>query len=203
MTAILGISAFYHDSAAALVVDGEIVAAAQEERFTRRKHDDRFPTQAVDVLPGRGRARAGRRARLRRVLRQAAAEVRAAARNLSGVRAAGIPIVPRGAAAVAQAQAAPAARAAAGARRRVPPALRVPRAPRVARGQRVLSVAVRRGRDPDARRRRRVGDRERGRRARQPDRADEEMHFPHSLGLLYSGVHVLLRVSRSTAANTS
>ena len=39
MTAILGISAFYHDSAAALVVDGEIVAAAQEERFTRKKHD--------------------------------------------------------------------------------------------------------------------------------------------------------------------
>ena len=40
---ILGISAFYHDSAAALVVDGNIVAAAQEERFTRRKHDPRFP----------------------------------------------------------------------------------------------------------------------------------------------------------------
>ncbi len=48
MTAILGISAFYHDSAAALVVDGEIVAAAQEERFTRKKHDDRFPQHAVD-----------------------------------------------------------------------------------------------------------------------------------------------------------
>lgn len=48
MTAILGISAFYHDSAAALVVDGEIVAAAQEERFTRRKHDERFPQHAVD-----------------------------------------------------------------------------------------------------------------------------------------------------------
>jgi carbamoyltransferase len=47
MTAILGISAFYHDSAAALVVDGRIVAAAQEERFTRIKHDSRFPTQAV------------------------------------------------------------------------------------------------------------------------------------------------------------
>jgi len=44
---ILGISAFYHDSAAALVRDGEIIAAAQEERFTRRKHDYRFPTQAV------------------------------------------------------------------------------------------------------------------------------------------------------------
>jgi len=47
VTAILGISAFYHDSAAALVVDGEIVAAAQEERFTRKKHDAGFPSQAV------------------------------------------------------------------------------------------------------------------------------------------------------------
>jgi len=44
---ILGISAFFHDSAAALVRDGEIVAAAQEERFTRRKHDDRYPDKAV------------------------------------------------------------------------------------------------------------------------------------------------------------
>ena len=48
MTAILGISAFYHDSAAALVVDGEIVAAAQEERFTRRKHDHGFPIHAIE-----------------------------------------------------------------------------------------------------------------------------------------------------------
>ena len=45
---ILGISAFYHDSAAALVRDGEIVAAAQEERFTRKKHDSRFPAKAVE-----------------------------------------------------------------------------------------------------------------------------------------------------------
>jgi carbamoyltransferase len=44
---ILGISAYYHDAAAALVVDGNIVAAAQEERFTRKKHDDRFPENAV------------------------------------------------------------------------------------------------------------------------------------------------------------
>src|SRR5579872_1603776 len=44
---ILGISAFYHDSAAALVADGEILAAAQEERFTRRRHDARFPAQAA------------------------------------------------------------------------------------------------------------------------------------------------------------
>ncbi len=48
MTRILGISAFYHDSAAALVVDGRIVAAAQEERFTRRKHDPDFPARAVE-----------------------------------------------------------------------------------------------------------------------------------------------------------
>lgn len=44
---VLGISALYHDSAAALLRDGEIVAAAQEERFSRRKHDDRFPREAV------------------------------------------------------------------------------------------------------------------------------------------------------------
>src|SRR5512139_3790926 len=48
MTAILGISAFYHDSAAALIVDGEIVAAAQEERFTRVKHDHAFPKKATE-----------------------------------------------------------------------------------------------------------------------------------------------------------
>ncbi len=45
---ILGISAFYHDSAACLVRDGEIVAAAQEERFSRKKHDQSFPVQAID-----------------------------------------------------------------------------------------------------------------------------------------------------------
>ncbi len=47
-TNVLGISAFYHDSAAAIAVDGKIVAAAQEERFTRKKHDSRFPYEAVD-----------------------------------------------------------------------------------------------------------------------------------------------------------
>ena len=44
---VLGISAFYHDSAAALIEDGRIVAAAQEERFTRKKHDSRFPSEAI------------------------------------------------------------------------------------------------------------------------------------------------------------
>ena len=47
MVSILGISAFYHDSAACLVVDGDIIAAAQEERFSRVKHDHRFPVQAA------------------------------------------------------------------------------------------------------------------------------------------------------------
>ena len=47
MTYVLGMSAFYHDSAAALLRDGAIVAAAQEERFTRRKHDPRFPENAI------------------------------------------------------------------------------------------------------------------------------------------------------------
>ena len=50
MTSILGISAFYHDSAAALVIDGKIIAAAQEERFTRKKHDSSYPRNAVDYV---------------------------------------------------------------------------------------------------------------------------------------------------------
>jgi len=48
MTAILGISAFYHDSAATLIIDGEIIAAAQEERFTRKKHDSSYPVNAIN-----------------------------------------------------------------------------------------------------------------------------------------------------------
>ncbi len=54
MAAILGISAYYHDSAACLVRDGEIVAAAQEERFTRKKHDAGFPSHAVAYCLGAG-----------------------------------------------------------------------------------------------------------------------------------------------------
>jgi carbamoyltransferase len=54
---ILGISAFYHDSAAALVEDGRIVAAAQEERFTRKKHDARFPRHAIAYCLEEGHTR--------------------------------------------------------------------------------------------------------------------------------------------------
>ena len=55
MAAILGVSAFYHDSAAALIVDGEIVAAAQEERFSRIKHDHAVPRQAMAFCLQEGR----------------------------------------------------------------------------------------------------------------------------------------------------
>jgi carbamoyltransferase len=51
---LLGVSAFYHDSAAALVVDGKIIAAAQEERFTRKKHDSGFPHRAVEYCLAEG-----------------------------------------------------------------------------------------------------------------------------------------------------
>ena len=54
MISILGISAFYHDSAAALIVDGEIIAAAQEERFTRKKHDSNYPYKAVEYVLSEG-----------------------------------------------------------------------------------------------------------------------------------------------------
>ena len=46
-TTVLGISALYHDAAAALVVDGRVVAAAQQERFSRKKHDAAFPIDAI------------------------------------------------------------------------------------------------------------------------------------------------------------
>ena len=54
MTKILGISSFYHDSAAALIEDGKIIAAAQEERFTRIKHDERFPVNAIKYVLNEG-----------------------------------------------------------------------------------------------------------------------------------------------------
>ena len=50
MKTILGISAFYHDSAATILVDGKIIAAAQEERFTRIKHDSNYPFNAVEFV---------------------------------------------------------------------------------------------------------------------------------------------------------
>ena len=50
VSTILGISAFYHDSAAAIVIDGKVIAAAQEERFTRKKHDPGYPFNAINFV---------------------------------------------------------------------------------------------------------------------------------------------------------
>jgi carbamoyltransferase len=50
VTSVLGISAFYHDSAAAIILDGKIIAAAQEERFTRKKHDANYPKNAINFV---------------------------------------------------------------------------------------------------------------------------------------------------------
>ena len=50
MKSILGISAFYHDSAACILIDGKIIAAAQEERFTRKKHDPTYPYNAIEFV---------------------------------------------------------------------------------------------------------------------------------------------------------
>ena len=50
MKKILGISAFYHDSAAALIIDGKIISAAQEERYSRKKHDPRYPFHAIEFV---------------------------------------------------------------------------------------------------------------------------------------------------------
>ena len=57
MISILGISAFYHDSAAALLIDGKIIAAAQEERFTRKKHDSSYPFNAVEYVLKEGKVK--------------------------------------------------------------------------------------------------------------------------------------------------
>ena len=59
MTSILGISAFYHDSAAALIVDGEIISAAQEERFSRKKHDPSYPSNAVNFVLSEAKIKLG------------------------------------------------------------------------------------------------------------------------------------------------
>ena len=92
---VLGISAFYHDSAACLLRDGEIVAAAQEERFTRKKGDAAFPHQAVAYCLAAAGITIDDLA-LRRLLRQAAAQVRADSRDVSRRRPARVALVPDG-----------------------------------------------------------------------------------------------------------
>ena len=91
---LLGISAFYHDSAAALIEDGRIVAAAQEERFTRRSTMRAFQPRHT-LLSGGGQSRP-RSGRPRRLLREAADQIRTLVGNLPRQRATWFPIVPNG-----------------------------------------------------------------------------------------------------------
>ena len=191
-TWILGISAFYHDSAACLLRDGDIVAAAQEERFTRKKGDAGFPTRAVEYCLA-GRWDRAIRSRLRRLLRQAAAQVRAHSRDLPFSVAPWISVVPEGRAALDEGEAVHRARAACGTGGvRGGAALR--RAPRIARGQRLLPVAVRVGGDPDDGWRRRVGHRVDRCRARQRDRAPQGAALARLARSALLRVHLLHRV---------
>ena len=189
---ILGVSAFYHDSAAALVVDGRIVAAAQEERFTRRKHDDRFPAHAILACLDHAGRNAGRRSTTWRFTRSRSS-------SSSGCSTRTWPSRPRGytqllggpadldprqaVSEMAASRRADPPRVHARARRTAP----LRGAPSEPRGQRILSVAVHGGGGPHDGRRRRVGHHV-GQHRPRPTRSKrfERFSFPHSLGLLYS-----------------
>ena len=195
---VLGLSAFYHDSAAALVEGGRIVAAAQEERFTRRKHDSDYPANAIAWLPRPGRSHA-RRDRPGGVLRQTLPQVRAVAGNLCRVCAARVPLLLHGRPGVDQGEAVPerpvapqAAGACPGGGLGHPAAVR--RAPPVARGERVLPLALSRRGGPDHGRGGRVGHHLRGHRPRQ--RAGDGAGDPLSAfpGAALLGVHLLHRL---------
>ena len=118
---ILGISAFYHDSAAALVVDGQIVAAAQEERFTRKKHDAGFPAQRDRLLPGGGRRRRSTSVDHVAFYDKPFLKFERLLETYLAFAPRGLQLVPHGDAALAEGEAVPegpAARASCGARRR-------------------------------------------------------------------------------------
>ena len=109
MTAILGISAFYHDSAAALVVDGRIVAAAQEERFTRKKHDPGFPAARDRLLPARRPGSTPDDLDYVAFYDKPLTKFERLLETYLAYRPGGLPQLPAGDAALAQGQAAPAA----------------------------------------------------------------------------------------------
>ena len=189
---ILGISAFYHDSAAALLVDGRIVAAAQEERFTRKKHDARFPVHAIAYCLAEAGFTLGDFdyvvfyekpfLKFERLLETYVAFAPRGFRSFAMAMPLWIreKLFQKDLLAQGTAEARP--RSSTGTSK-----LLVHRASFEPRGQRVLSLALRRSRGADHRRRRRMGDdlcrdRPRQRLAAHPG----ELHFPHSLGLLYS-----------------
>ena len=192
-TYILGISAFYHDSAACLLRDGEIVAAAQEERFTRKKGDAAFPrTPSSYCLATAGITRE----RPRRTSASTTSRCSSSSgfsRPTSASRRAASRRFSRPARSGSRKSSSPIAQLRDGARRlrgRAP----LRRASRVARGERVLPVAVRGGRDPDDGRRRRVGDRVDRRRPRQRPRAPQRAALARFARPALLGLHLLHRL---------
>ena len=154
---ILGISCFYHDSAAALLKDGVVVAACQEERLSRKKHDSDFPGHAVRYVLKEGGITAGPAGR-GRLLRQAAAEVRADAVDLRRDLPALVRVLPQGDAGVAAREAVGALAHPQGAQD-LQGAHLLRRAPHEPRGLGLPALAVRGGGHPHGGRRRRVGHR--------------------------------------------
>ena len=190
---ILGISAYYHDSAACLVRDGEIVAAAQEERFTRKRHDADFPAQRGRVLPRGGRHRRSSDVDYVGFYDKPLLKFERLLEQYLGVAPRGLRPVPGRHAGVAEGEAVhplddpPRAR-------RLRGRGAVHRAPRVARRQRVLSVAVRGGGGAHDGRGRRVGDVVVGRRARERARAAGRAALPALARHAVLGVHLLHRL---------
>ena len=195
MTAILGISAYYHDSAAALVVDGKIVAAAQEERFTRKKHDSAFPVHAVQYCLGAAGLDPGELdyvgfydkplLKFERLLETYLSFAPAGFRSFL----AAMPLwlreklyLPR--------------EMRKGLSGRYRKRFRVHRASRVACRQRLFSLAVFRGGYPDDGRRGRVGYRELGDRPGQSHRPQPGNPLPAFPGFAVFGLYVFLRIPR-------
>ena len=189
---VLGVSCYFHDAAAALLRDGQLVAAVEEERFSRKKHDYGFPSNAIDFCL-RSRRHSRLRARLRRVLREAVPQVRAPPAHVHADVPALPPPVPGGDDPLARRQdvdPAPPSEAA----RASPVANPVQRAPPLPRGQRVLLLALPRGRHPDRRRRRGVDHRDGGRRARHRDHGPRGDPVPALAGAPLQRLHRVPRL---------
>ena len=193
-TTILGISAFYHDSAACLVVDGEIVAAAQEERFTREKYDARISDARDRLLPRPRRAARRRISTTSRSTTSRWSSSSGCSRPTSRFAPAGfrsfsmaMPVWLKKKLFIRRSDQA-------GVSRRHQRAAGVPGPSREPRGERVLPQSVRRGGDPDARRRRRMehGDVRHGR--GQQDPPDARAAVPAFARTAVFRVHVLLRL---------
>ena len=194
-TTILGISAFYHDSAATLVADGEIVAAAQEERFTRRKHDQRFPIEAVRYCLREAGLTA---ADLDYVAfyEKPLAKFERLIETYSAFAPSGFSTYLTALQPWLRSKLHLQRELHRGAWRRISRPHRLHRSSRVARGQRVLPVAIRRSRHPDARRRRRVGHHHAWPRPRQRHPADPRDPLSALARPALQRLHLLHRLPR-------